>query len=74
MIMDFILSFARNPYTIGCSEEKAFSLHMQAHGREQTTKASFLKLNAGPCKLFSPVKQSWWGLLNVNLFVCIKEV
>lgn len=77
MIMDFILSFARNPYTIGYSEEKAFSSHMHARGRKQTTKASFPKLNAGPCKISplpAPVKQSWWRLLSVNLFVCIKEV
>jgi len=50
--MDFISSFARNPYTIGYREEKAFSSHMHAHGREQTTKASFPKLNAEPCMIF----------------------
>lgn len=51
-------------------------------------KASFLKLNAGPCKVwfvggvlfffggvfFFSVKPSWWRLLNVSLFVYIKEV
>lgn len=48
-------------------------------------KASFLKLNAGPCKVwfvggvvffwfFFSVKQSRWRLLNVSLFVYIKEV
>lgn len=80
MIMDFILSFARNPYTTGYTEEKTFSSHMRARGIEQTTKASFLKLNAGLCKVpaplhtHTPVNQSSGRLLNVNLFVCISEV
>lgn len=48
--MDFILSCARNPHTIGYREEKAFFLLMYARGREQTMEAHFLKLNVGPFK------------------------
>lgn len=72
MIMDFISSFARNPYTVGYREEKAFSSHMHACRGEQTTKASFPKLNAGPCKFFFPSKTKLVETLKCKLICMYK--